>query len=112
MGDRTFRAPRMDKSWNQLLPIELDLTANFTFLGAALEPGTTATVLRMIGEYVIGATGGETLVLKDSVIIVMAIGIVSSDAFALGTTAVPDPGAEPDHILTNHTKHRRCRTGL
>ncbi len=88
--------PRMDKEWNALPGQKMDISTG-TVLGPALEPNTSATVLRMIGEYVLAAQAGGTFVAGDAVNIGVGIGVISSDAFAAGAGSVPDPSGEPEY---------------
>ncbi len=86
---------RMGKEWRFLPGVKSDMTANATFIGSSLAFTSAATVLRMIGEYVIAPTSAPTAL--DEVIIAAAIGVVSSDAAAVGSSAMPDPNAEPEY---------------
>ncbi len=85
---------RMDKEWNAILASSTNLAANGTASGAGLTPGTSATVLRMIGEYVVGARLAPTAV--DSAVISLGIAVVSNDAFIAGAASLPDPGGDPE----------------
>ena len=84
--------PRMDKEWQVIGGIELLLTGAGTSLSLGLAPGTAATVIRMIGEYLILNTG--SVVVLDSVQIAVGIGVFLTDAFIAGAT--PDPAQEPE----------------
>jgi len=70
------------------------MTANETIANATFEPGVALTVLRMIGEYVI--TPSANTVAADSAIIGVGIGIISTDAFAVGGASLPDPLTDED----------------
>ena len=85
----------MDKEWNSIPSISLALTADATSLGGALSPGTSATVLRMLGEYIIVPTSAPAAL--DQVKVAVGIGVISGDAFAAGSASVPDPAGEPDY---------------
>ena len=85
---------RMGKQWGAIPATELTFTTAGTQLGAALVSTTAQTVLRMIGEYIIGSTTAPTAL--DSCSITCGIGIVSTDAFNAGVTAMPDPSGELD----------------
>ncbi len=61
------------------------LAGNADFLAAV-------TVLRMLGSYTIGLTAAPAAL--DDAVITLGIGVVSSDAAALGSTAMPDPNVE------------------
>jgi len=92
---RGFRGRRQEKDWLALPSISVDLAADATSGLTALSPGTSVTVLRMIGEYVIGATSSAGIVAADNARIAVGIGVVSDDAFA--APALPDPAAEPGY---------------
>ena len=94
MGNRNFPAKRR-KDWTILLGLSTAMTADATFLGGGLSFGLSGnTILRMMGEYSIGAAVAPTA--NDEAVVTVGIGIVSTDAFTLGTTAVPDPTDEPE----------------
>ena len=94
MADR-MRVPRKEKMWGSILGQSLAMTADGTFGVAGTGFSSSQTVLRMLGEYLISATG--TILAGDAATITCAIGKISSDAFALGPTAWPDPAGEPDY---------------
>ena len=85
---------RMGKQWGDIPAISLSLTADGTSSGGALISTTSQTVLRMLGGYTIGLAGIATA--ADAVRIGVGIGIISTDAFNLGATAMPDPLGELD----------------
>ncbi len=86
---------RLRKDWSAIGSGVAGFTANATaVLGGLQIAQLKQTVLRMIGEYVIGAT--SVPVALDRAFVTIGIGVVSSDAFALGTTAMPDPADEPE----------------
>ena len=88
--------PRRNKSWSSIPGGSVGLTGNATGVtGGFSTAGLQATIMRMLGEYVVMATAGATAL--DRARIAVGIGVVSSDAFALGVSAMPDPGAEPDY---------------
>jgi len=91
MADR-FRGPRKEKQWGFLPLIQLDLTGDGTFGGSAIAFTSVQTVLRMLGEYIISPTGVVSA--ADSCTIVVGLAKVSTDAAAVGASALPDPGAE------------------
>ncbi len=88
MADR-FRGPRMPKHWHSVAGVSLSFTANTTQIGGGLSLDGPWTAIRMLGEYIIGADTAPTA--QDACEIAVGIGVVSSDAFALGATAMPDP---------------------
>ena len=95
---RTFaRGRRMEKEWQGIPGIVLDFTTGATLSGGRIAVVSSLTVLRMIGHYVLGPTGGGTFAADDAATVTLGIGVISSDAFDLGATAFPDPGGEPDY---------------
>ena len=94
MADR-FRGQKKAKLWSFIPSIGLTFSANGTQGAASLSFTSPQTVIRMLGEYTIGAHAAITAL--DEAVLVVAIGKVSTDAFVLGSTALPDPGAEPEY---------------
>ena len=86
---------RKEKRWTSLPGINLALVASGTTIGGSINFGENLTVMRMIGEYILGPTGAITA--GDACSIKLGIGVVSTDAATLGATAVPDPGGEPSY---------------
>ncbi len=92
MADR-FRTPRKEKEWNGTGSSIVAMTADGSFLaGGGFNFSASSTIIRMIGEYVITPTSAPTA--GDSAIVTIGAGKVSSDAAALGATAMPDPAVE------------------
>ncbi len=85
----------MPKHWHSLAGGLTNATGNGTFIGGVLALDGPWTVIRMLGSYVIQPTSAP--VAGDAVQITMAIGVVSSDAAAVGASALPDPDEEPDY---------------
>ncbi len=96
MADR-HRGPRRPKGWSSITEITQLLTMNQTAGGGSIgfDDVTTRTVLRMIGEYVITPTSAPTAL--DGCRVTVGIGVMSSDAFAVGSSAMPDPADEPNY---------------
>ncbi len=86
---------RLTKQWSNLPEDSLAMVAGGIQPVTELAFAEAGTVLRMIGGFAIGPTSAPTA--GDSVIITTAIGVVSSDAAALGATAMPDPRTEPEY---------------
>ncbi len=86
---------RIEKEWNNIPGITLALTAAATVSGSAFIPGTSITIMRMLGEYMIVNTG--TIVAADGARVTVGIGVVSADAFAAGAASLPDPDGEPEY---------------
>ena len=83
------RSSRMSKQWNSIPSNAADLVASgTTILMASLSFAVPGTVIRMIGEYIAAPT--SPLVAGDEAGLFVGIGIASSDAVALGSTALPD----------------------
>jgi len=93
MADR-FRAPRKEKQWAGFPGTVLALTGSGTNLGTSIPFTSVQTIMRMIGEYVIVPTSDP--VATDHATVAVGICKVSTDAFTLGATAMPDPNAEPE----------------
>ncbi len=87
------RGRRMAKEWINSLTAGNSFTADATAILGSVSFNVPGTVLRMIGEYIIAPTAAP--VAGDEAVISIGIGFVSGDAFTLGSTAMPDPGAEP-----------------
>ena len=88
--------PRQAKRWTQFLggtqPLTGDSTALFGSVGITVNP---ETLLRLIGHYAIGPTSAPTA--GDGCIISQGIGVVSTDVAGVGSSAMPDPAAEPEY---------------
>ena len=95
MADR-FRTPRRPKQWSASnLAGNASFTGNATSLVLAAVPAVeSVTVLRLRGEIFVGPSGATTAL--DQARVAFGIGIVTSDAAAVGSTAMPDPDDEPD----------------
>ena len=92
---RVVGGPRLQKAWTQLLGQTTAFTADATsIIAGTFTPGEPGTILRMLGEYIIGPTSAP--VAGDGVVVGIGIGIVSADAAAAGSASMPDPGGEPD----------------
>ena len=82
------------KSWLGIPSISLTLTASTTVIGASLAFQGPATILRCRGRLLFHLD--ETQQASDEVKIGCGLGIVSTDAFTLGATAMPDPSGDPE----------------
>ena len=89
--------PRMRKRWTALSGFEQDLATNSVAAIGQLAFNESVTILRMLGHYVVGLTGGGTFVAGDQADIAVAIGVVSQEAFTVGTTALPPPATSSDY---------------
>jgi len=102
VADR-FRGPRMSKNWSGIPGFTNAFTANATVGTGGSTPGAAATVIRMLGEYVITPTPGGAVSAGDAVDIGVGIAVVSSDAFTAGV--LPDPLGEPGYPWLYWTHH-------
>ncbi len=89
------RGVRQRKEWAALASATNAFTGNSTFLGGILNFTAAITVLRMVGTYTIGPTSATAAL--DEAHIAVAIGVVSSDAAAVGAGSLPDPEDEPEY---------------
>lgn len=109
MPDRT-RGPRQRKHWHNIPGGPITFTAAGTAIGGSFgSDDDPATVLRMLGEYTITFTPNP--VGLDSCIIGIGIGVVSSDAAAVGAAAVPDPDGDPEYPWLYWASHPMFSTG-
>ena len=102
MTPRGFtRAPvaKQRKHWHQLASNQVDeFTGAATILIDFFEDSDRDpfTVIRMLGEVQV-APDEAGVVAGDACIVTFGIGVVSSDAAAVGSSAMPDPAAEADY---------------
>jgi hypothetical protein len=94
---RHFEGRRMEKEWSSLAAISVGFTANATAVGSSGSFSSPTTLIRMLGEYVIGGAAGGTFSAGDECQLVVGIAKVSSDVATLGATAMPDPSQEPQY---------------
>ena len=85
----------MEKQWKGIDSGGGILTANGTTLLGGLGISRSSTILRCVSGFTAGI-GNVAPVAEDEADLTIGLGIISSDAFALGSTAVPDPEDEPD----------------
>jgi len=94
MADR-FRTPRKEKEWGFMPAISNSLEVAATTALTSLAFSSAATVMRMLGSYILAPNAAT--VAQDMASIVIGIGKVSTDAFAAGGGSLPDPAGEPDY---------------
>jgi len=94
MASRFTGGKRMGKVWSSMPGTSDSLAASGTFLEGTLGFAEARTVIRMLGEYIIGPSAAP--VAADVVRIAVGIGLVSTDAATLGASALPDPSSEPN----------------
>ncbi len=104
MADRGRFPAKRRKTWEDMPALVTVFTASTTQLGGGLPfEQAGSTVLRMMGEYTIHVSSAP--VALDRARIGIGIGVVSSDAFALGSTAVPDPLGELEYPWLYWAEH-------
>ena len=87
---------RMVKQWAGIPGIHLDFTSAVTLSGASLLVTESLTVFRMLAEYTISPSVAPSVAF-DECVIVIGIGVCSTDAFAVAAAAaLPDPNSEPE----------------
>ncbi len=79
------------KSWSAIPSVTITTTGAATLSGAGLSFAIPATILRMRGEILFYLDGAAD---TSRQVIAAAIGLISTDAFTLGSTAFPDPLAD------------------
>ena len=85
------------KQWTAIPGGSLNLSANGTSGGPGLLAfSIPATILRVRGHVHVAMLAGG-LTATDEAEVVFGLGIFSSDAVALGSTALPDPSAEAEY---------------
>ncbi len=83
------------KQWDILLGFVTSVNSTSTIVGGSLAFSSPATILRMLlqpSKFWMDATKQA----DDRISLTWAIALLSTDAVALGATAVPDPGDEPE----------------
>ncbi len=94
MADR-FGGRRMKKHWHVIAGTSKSFSVDATHLGGGLALDDAWTAIRMLGEYIVSPDQAPAA--QDAASVGFGIGVVSSAAFAVGLTAVPDPIAQPDY---------------
>jgi len=94
---------RKEKQWDSLPSFAQAMTGDGTFIGSSIPFSSKRTVLRMLGEYIIGPTTSPTAL--DACKVAVGICRVSSDAFTAGATAVPDPAGDSDYPWLYWAEH-------
>ena len=103
MSNGHGRSRRMEKSWDAIPGGIIALTTNSTALIGILSSLVPNTVLRMIGEYIIMPTSAPTAL--DGCKIAVGVGVVSTDAALLGSTAMPDPSDQAEYPWLYWAEH-------
>ena len=74
----------------------IDFTGDATSIVGSFGFTSPETVVRLMGEYIVGAAGAPPTA-GDAATITVGIGVVSTDAAAVGASAMPDPETEPEY---------------
>ncbi len=90
---RQFNTPRRRKEWRSIASSQTAFTTDSATVLATLAFSSAPTILRMMGEYIIGCSAAPAA--TDSARITIAAGIVSTDAAT--ANQLPDPDAEPEY---------------
>ncbi len=91
---RNRNFPRKVKQWRGLGGTVLTLTGSSTNIAGSISFTEAQTVIRILGEYTIGPTAAPAAL--DSVHMNVGLCVASTDAVAVGATAMPDPADEPE----------------
>ena len=89
------RSTRMQKAWDALPGIFLDMTATGTFLASNLTVIVPSTILRIVGRVTIHSTAGGAFGAGDEAFVSFGLGIFSADAVAAGAGSLPEPAGDP-----------------
>ncbi len=92
MARHFTRSMKKAKLWTSIPGIQFNLTADATVAGSGNSFTSPQTVLRMMGEYIISSSAAPAA--NDSASVTVGIAKVSTDAFTLGASALPDPAGE------------------
>ena len=84
-----------EKIWNATPFTAATISTDTTISGGSLAFNEAGTVLRCRG-YVQGFFD-STKQVGDDILLTFGLGIVSTDAFAVGASAFPDPSGEPEY---------------
>ena len=93
----------MAKEWGCIPAFDQAFSADATIVIASLPFVESMTILRMLGEFII--TARTAPVALDAIRIGVGLGIVSTDAFAVGGSAMPDPLGEPEYPWLYWSEH-------
>ncbi len=106
---RTFtRGPRRTKEWRMMESLgPTGFTSPATSTQMSLAFVEAVTVLRMIGEYIVGSTSAPAA--GDNASIGVGIGVGSTDSVAAG--ALPEPDDEGEYPWLYYANHPLIYTG-
>ena len=88
---RTHSCP-MQKSWTSIPASEFSITGDATNASGGLSVGSSTTILRCRGF--VQAMFDASAQVGDNIFLTFGLGIVSSDAFAVGPGSLPDPSGD------------------
>jgi len=86
------RSNRMAKEWNLIPAGTATFTTTATAIVGSLGVEIPGTVIRMIGEYAVTPTSPPAAL--DEAVVSLGICFVSTDAFTVGATAMPEPSSD------------------
>ncbi len=87
--------PKKSKAWSGLGSAANAFGSSATALILSVAQGTApSTILRILGNWFVQPTPGGTIAALDAAEVCLAVGVVSTDAAAVGSTAMPDPITE------------------
>jgi len=93
---RTFsNYRRQEKRWDSVGGTFQPMTANGIFITNSLAFTRSGTILRCLSEYIVFPTAAP--VAADDCNVGFGLAVLSSDAVALGATAVPEPLGDPEY---------------
>jgi len=87
---------RMTKAWLGMAQARVTVAATNTFVITFFDFVESLTILRMIGEYVIGPSSA-VLPVGDAAFVAIGIGVISTDARVAGAASFPDPAEEASY---------------
>ena len=99
---RNFPAKKA-KLWIGLPAFQNAFTVSSIVSPAGIDFTSPQTVIRMLGEYIFLPSSAPAA--ADSAQITVGIGKVSTDAFTLGSTAMPDPSGDVDYPWLYWAQH-------
>ncbi len=99
MARQFAQRARMPKHWDSIgvSNVTVFSATSTAVIGGSLAQDEAWTIIRMLGEYLVGPDASTPPVAGDHVAIGVGIAVVSSDAATLGGTAVPDPVGEAQY---------------
>ncbi len=97
MANRGRQGRTIDfKSWTPIASFSAQTNSETTTAGNGFSVGSTSTILRTRG-FVQASMNDSGKAVDDNVLVTFGLGIVSSDAFAVGASALPDPAIDANY---------------